>query len=63
MKRTLKSIRADLNLSQKEMAKKLGIGFQTYRNKELYHSELTATELMLICNMAKISPYDIKLTN
>ena len=61
MKRSLKSIRVDLNLTQEEMAKKLGIGIQTWRNKELYVTELTATELMMICELAKVSPYDVKL--
>lgn len=63
MKRTLKGIRNDLNLTQEEMAKKLGIGIQTWRNKELYVSELTATELMMLCQMAHVNPKDVKLTN
>lgn len=63
MKRTLKGIRNDLNLTQKEMAEKMGMGVQTWRNKELYVTELTATELMLLCNLAKIEPTDVKLSN
>lgn len=63
MKRTLKGIRNDLNLTQKEMAEKMGMGVQTWRNKELYATELTATELMLLCNLAKIEPKDVKLSN
>lgn len=62
MKRSLKSIRVDLNLTQKEMAEKMGVGVQTWRNKELYITELTATELMALCSMAKVNPYDVKLT-
>lgn len=62
MKRSLKSIRVDLNLTQKEMADKMGVGVQTWRNKELYITELTATELMALCSMAKVNPYDVKLT-
>lgn len=62
MKRSLKSIRVDLNLTQKEMADKMGVGVQTWRNKELYITELAATELMALCSMAKVNPYDVKLT-
>lgn len=62
MKRTLKSIRVDLNLTQEEMAKKIGVGIQTWRNKEAYVTELTATELMLICQLSGVNPMDIKLT-
>lgn len=62
MKRSIKSIRVDLNLTQKEMAEKMGVGVQTWRNKELYITELTATELMALCSMAKVNPYDVKLT-
>ena len=62
MKRTLKSIRIDLNLTQKEMAEKMGVGVQTWRNKELYITELTATELLTLCSMAMVNPYDVKLT-
>lgn len=63
MKRTLKGIRAELNLTQEEMAKKMGVGIQTWRNKELYVTELTATELMLLCSLANVRPEDVKLTN
>lgn len=63
MKRTLKGIRTDLNLTQEEMAKEMGVGVQTWRNKELYITELTATELMLLCDKAKVSPYDVKISN
>ena len=41
----------------------MGVGVQTWRNKELYVTELTATELMLLCNLAKIEPKDVKLSN
>ncbi len=61
MKRTLKSIRIDLGLTQDEMAKKMNLGIQTWRNKEAYRSELTATELLKICEMAKVEPTQVKL--
>ena len=59
--RTLKGIRADLGLTQQEMAAKLGISDVTYRNKEKYATELTASELMLISKLASISPELIKI--
>ena len=62
MKRTLKGIRADLSLTQEQIAEKLGVSIQTWRNKEAYVSELTATELMQLCDLANISPYEVKLT-
>ena len=61
MQRTIKGLRSDLNLSQYEMAKKLGIGIQTYRNKEAYRSELTATELMALCDIAGVNPNEVKI--
>ena len=63
MKRTLKSIRIDLGLTQEQIAKKLNLGVQTWRNKEAYRSELTATELLELCEMAKVDPMQVKLTN
>ena len=61
MERTLKSIRFDLGLSQKELAKKLGISELSYRNKEQYRTGLTAKELIQISELSDIDPRDIKL--
>ena len=62
MKRTIKGIRCDLGLTQDELAKKLGISGQSMRNKESYRYSLTANELLILADLAKIDPREIKLT-
>lgn len=54
MKRTLKGIRADLGLTQKEMAEKLNMSESAYRAKENKTVKLFADELMAISNMSGI---------
>lgn len=55
--RNLKSIRADLNLTQEEMAKKLKMPISTYQRKELGKTPLLAIELL---NISKISGVEMK---
>lgn len=62
MKRTIKGIRCDLGLTQDELAEKLGISGQSMRNKESYRHSLTANELLILADLAKIDPREIKLT-
>jgi len=62
MSRSLKGVRFDLGLSQKEMADKLGISEGSYRNKELYRTGLSAKELIMISQLAGIDPKEIKLS-
>lgn len=59
MKRTLKGIRADLNMTQEEMAKMLGITKLSYLKKENGERPLLASELIKISEMAKVSANDI----
>ena len=47
-KRSLKSIRADLGLSQEKMAEKIGIARVTYASKENGTAPLLASELIMI---------------
>lgn len=61
MKRTLKGIRADLNLTMEQMAKALKISQVSYFKKEHGEAPLLASELIKIAEMAKINPSDIKL--
>ena len=61
MKRTIKGIRCDLGLSQEELANIFGITVQSVRNKEAYRTALTANELLILADLAKVDPRDIKL--
>lgn len=61
MKRTLKSIRADMGCTQKEMAEKLGISLVAYNKKEKGKSPLLAKELLLISKLSAIPCEDIIL--
>ena len=61
MKRTIKGIRNDLGMSQDELAKIFGITVQSLRNKEAYRTSLTANELLILADLAKIDPREIKL--
>lgn len=60
--RTIKGVRIDLGLSQKQMAEELGISEVAYRNKEAYRTELTATQLVKLLNLANIDVHDIKVS-
>lgn len=60
-KRTLKSIRYDLGLTQEEMAKKLGISLAAYKTRESYRTHLLASELLIVCKLSNVNMYDIKV--
>ena len=60
-KRTLKGIRADLGLSQEQMAEKIGCARVSYANKEAGRSPLLARELVIISILAKIPMEQIKI--
>lgn len=59
MKRTLKGIRGDLNLTMEDMAKALNISVTSYFKKEHGKVPLLASELIKISEMANISTNDI----
>jgi DNA-binding XRE family transcriptional regulator len=49
---TVKQIRVGLGLNQEEMAKKLGIHTNTYRNKESYKTQWTMKEAAIIAQLS-----------
>jgi len=55
VKWTLKAIRTNLNLSQQEMAEKLGISKETYQNYENYK---TFPDVPIVKKIIKISNVD-----
>lgn len=55
MKWTLKSIRTNLNLSQQEMAEKLGVSRETYQNYENYK---TFPDIPIVKKIIEISNVD-----
>lgn len=61
IKRTIKSIRADLGLNQLEFAKKLGISQATLQKKETGKNPLLARELALISQISNVPMEDIKI--
>ena len=61
VKRTLKSIRLDLGLTQDQMAKKLGISKISWMHKESYETKLSAVELMKIVNLSGVEASSIKI--
>lgn len=60
-KRSIKGIRIDLGLSQKDMGKKLGLSESAYRKKESYETRLLAEELLKLADIANIDPRDIRV--
>lgn len=60
-KRTLKGIRIDLGLSQKEMGSKLGLSESAYRKKESYETRLLAEELLKIADISGLEPREIRV--
>lgn len=52
---SLKAIRNDMGITQKEMAEKLNIPYTTYVSKEQGRSPLTLEEAKKIADLAKIS--------
>lgn len=61
MKRSLKGIRGDLNMTMEEMAKALGISITSYFKKEHGEVPLLASELIKIAELANISVNDIAI--
>lgn len=61
MKRTLKSIRADLGMTQKEMAAKLGISKTSYLKRETGQTPLLARELLQISIMSNVPCENIEI--
>lgn len=54
MKRTIKGLRNDLDLSQEEMAHKLGIPTVTYRRYENYQNKIPTNIIVAIADMCGI---------
>lgn len=61
MARTLKSIRYDLGLNQKKMAKKLGLSLAAYKTRESYKTTLSAKEAAVIVKLSGVNILDMKL--
>lgn len=53
-KMTIKQIRVGLNMTQKQMAKYLGISPVSYTNKEIGKRRFYFDEVKRICELAKI---------
>lgn len=51
IKRTLRVIRAELGVSQKEFAKMINMPFSTYQKKESGRSQFTLEEAYIISSM------------
>lgn len=62
-KRSLKSIRADLNYNQEQMAKALNMALSTYKLKECGKSPLLARELYDISKIGNVEITDIEIKN
>lgn len=59
--RSLKSIRADMKLTQEEFAKLVGISFSAYAKKEQGKLPLLARELREIAKVSKVDEKDIEV--
>ena len=53
-KRTLRGIRSDLGLTQKEMAEKLGTSFISYQRYETYQNRMPSNILVGVADLAGI---------
>lgn len=60
-KMTIKQIRVGLNMTQKQMAKYLGISTVSYTNKEIGKRRFYFDEVERICELAKISIDVVKI--
>ncbi len=60
-KMTIKQIRVGLNMTQKQMAKYLGISPVSYTNKEIGKRRFYFDEVKRICELAKISIDVVKI--
>lgn len=57
--RNLKGYRAKHNITQEEIANKLGISVVAYRNKENGHTQFTLSEVKTISDLFKANIKDI----
>ena len=57
---SLKAIRVNLGLTQEEMAKELSISVRAYTDKENGKSKWYWDEILKICEIAELSPEQIK---
>lgn len=63
MKRTIKGLRCDLGLTQKEMAKELGISEGTYVRYENYQTKVPFDVAIKICDLGKIeNPREVRFS-
>lgn len=60
-KMTIKQIRVGLNMTQKQMAKYLGISTVSYTNKEIGKRRFYFDEVKRICELAKTSTDVVKI--
>lgn len=60
-KMTIKQIRVGLNMTQKQMAKYLGISTVSYTNREIGKRRFYFDEVKRICELAKISIDVVKI--
>ena len=60
-KMTIKQIRVGLNMTQKQMAKYLGISTVSYTNKEIGKRRFYFDEVKRICELSKISIDVVKI--
>ena len=58
---TLKAARVNANLTQVEVAKRLHKNKQTIINWESGKTKVSATDLLVLCDMYKIPPWAIHL--
>lgn len=59
--KTIKEIRINLGLTQKEMGSRLGISRVSYWMKETGKRAFTAGELLTICKLANVNPLELSL--
>ncbi len=57
---TIKQIRVGLNMTQKEMGDFLGISEVAYRKKEKGYTPFLFTEVIKICELAKVDVSKVK---
>ena len=61
--KNLKSLRAQINFNQQDMANYLGIGITTYHNKETGKNQFTLKEAKQIAQLFNLTIDDIFFTN
>ncbi len=58
---SIKQLRDKLNISQKELSKKIGINQSTISNWEMGNFSLTMKSFMKVADFAKINGYELVL--